>query len=396
MDRRYRFAFRAGTVGCVGGWTRLILVGALLVAVATTVDVLRPRGSEARAAAPSAARVRYLVPDRALRVSTAAGLARALRTSRRRDIVLADGVYDRAHPFVDARGNRLYAEHLGGAVLKTGLVLGGNEGPGGELVRGLAFDVSIPSRTAVGGMLDVWGSARGARVLDTSFDGNRRVAAGLVVQQTDGFVAERIDVRRVTSYGVSVQPERPLAPGRTPLLQDITVSGVARRVPRSSNGTAEACIWLAGRTILERARLRDCAWSGLWTGATNVGSSVSDVDVDRTPVGVYVEHSTRHATFRRLLVGPRTRVGVNCEWADPARGRVPGSVDNTIRDSTIRSSWVGVYMDEGTTRTAVTGTRFVGQKGAAIDDYRGVGNRYSGNDYRRIDPGAAPLVTGHL
>ena len=39
---------------------------------------------------------------------------------------------------------------------------------------------------------------------------------------------------------------------------------------------------------------------------------------------------------------------------------------------------------------------FANQRWAAIGDYRGIENAYYGNDYRRIAPGASPIVYGRL
>ena len=63
------------------------------------------------------------------------------------NIVLADGTYDSSSPFSDANGSHLYAQHVGGAVLTAGLVIGGNFGSGGGSVEGVAFNVSSSSKT---------------------------------------------------------------------------------------------------------------------------------------------------------------------------------------------------------------------------------------------------------
>jgi hypothetical protein len=134
---------------------------------------------------------------------------------------------------------------------------------------------------------------------------------------------------------------------------------------------------------------------GLWTGFNGTGSTYSDVDVDTSPVGIYLEHYTKSSLFKNIHVGPAVSTGINCEWADPLTGGLPASVDNTIQDSLIESSSKGVYFDEGTTRTAVTRTTFRGQSVAAVVDYKGIGNSYTGNDYTGILPGAVAVSTNH-
>ena len=96
-----------------------------------------------------------------------------------------------------------------------------------------------------------------------------------------------------------------------------------------------------------------------------------------------------------MSIGTSVSTGVNCEWADPTWGSKPACVDNIIQDSTIRSSKVGVYMDQGTTRTIVRRVTFIGETRAAIVDYLGVSNSYSGNDYSGLPAGAVPVSTAH-
>jgi hypothetical protein len=334
-----------------------------------------------------------------VRVTNSSQLASALAATTPSDIVLADGVYDNASPFSDVYGHRLYAEHLGGAVLRTGVELGGNSGPGGEVVRGLAFDVSDPAKTNVGGIINVWGTGKNVQVLDTTFEGHSAVGDALVVQQPDGFVGQRLVARDFTSDGISIDsyPNKPTF-AKTPLLTDVDVANVSRPVPRSSNGTAEACVWLANDVTFQRAKLRNCAWMGLWTGFQNAGSLNEDVDVDGTPVGVYLEHFTTGSTFQRMHVGPSVTTGVNCEWADPAWNSLPACSGDYIQDSTFDTGHVGVYLDDGTQTTTIRRCVFLHQSAAGIVDYHGVGNVYAaqGNDFTGILSSAVPVSLNHL
>jgi hypothetical protein len=84
------------------------------------------------AVVPPAAPAPYSLPSGAVRVTTSAELLTALQGAAR-DIVLADGAYDNPGPFFDYGAHHFYAEHLGGAVLRAGVVIGSNPGPGGGL-----------------------------------------------------------------------------------------------------------------------------------------------------------------------------------------------------------------------------------------------------------------------
>ena len=340
---------------------------------------------------------RYRVPKAALRVSTSWQLVSALARRRPRDIVLAPGIYDFGKPFSNWYGHRLYAARLGRAVLRAGMVLGAHEGAVGPVVRGIRFDVTDPAKTFHGAIVHVWGSARNARVLDTSLDGNGVVNAGVVVRQPEGFVGRRLVATRFRSYGVLVDVNDTDFRARSPyVLEDLDLSRVVRPVRGSSDGTAEACLWLGSKGIVRRVTVRRCGLIGVWTGTANEGSIVEDVTVDRTRVGVYLEHFTTRAKFQRLRIGPNVSRGVNAEWANPNRGGRPASMDNVIQNSSFETTLVGVYLDQGTTRTSIQGSKFVGQKWAAIGDYRGVDNRYEMNDFSGIAPGAVPVSFDHI
>jgi hypothetical protein len=340
----------------------------------------------------------YDVPTNAAHVTTSAQLRSLLRRSQPADIVLADGVYDGSRPFLNPHGHRLYAANVGGAVLRAGLSLGGNAGRPGAAVRGIVFDVRDAEKTIEGAEIIVWGTAKSAQVLDVTLRGNRVIRTGLVVRQPEGFHGARIVARDFTDYGVVVDANDPAldALARPFRLTDVDVAGVARPVPRSSNGTAEACVWVGNPGVALRVRVRRCAWTGLWTGTAATGALFDRIDVDQTPTGIYIEHFTRHSTFQRLRVGDGVRIGVVTEWAAPEWDGRPASVDNIIQESWFASSLAGVFLDAGTTRTTVRRSTFVNQRWAAIGDYGGIDNAYYGNDYRAVAPGGADVTHEHL
>jgi len=330
-------------------------------------------------------------------VSTSAQLLSALAASSPSDIVLADGVYDNAAAFRNANDHRLYAAHLGGAVFHAGIVLGGNFGPGGALLRGLAFDVTDPAKTFEGGIVQTWGnSGRNAQILDTSLNGNNAVESGILARQVEGLVVQRVTVANVQDYGISEDNNIQGATIATPaLLEDISVANVSRPTPKSSDGRAEACIWLGNKATLRRARVSNCAWDGLWAGTAFSGGLVTDLSVSSTPVGVYLEHFTTNSTFQNMRVAGNVETGLICEWADPAWGSRPGCVGDTIQDSTFDTTRAGVVLDQGTTNVTIHGCRFLNQSWAAVANYLGIGNTATANDYTGIGAGAVAYTTSH-
>jgi hypothetical protein len=338
----------------------------------------------------------YTVPVDALVVSSSPDLAAALSNGRREAIVLAPGVYDNPRPFVDRDGDRLYAALPGRAVLKAGVVLGANAGPPGASIRGLTFNVRDRAKTLHGAIVHVWGSASHASVLDTRFYGHGRVETALLVRQPLGFVARRIVAEGFRSYGVLVDPNNLHYRTRAPFaLSDLTISRVRRPLRGSSNGRAEACLWLGSPGTAKRVSVRRCGITGIWTGTATHGSRVVDATIDQSRVGIYIEHYTTGTTFNRLRIGPDVNRGVNAEWSNLAAGRKPASSDNVIENADLRTTHVGVYLDEGTTHTAVRRSVFVGQGWAGIGDYLGRDNTYYGNDFDAIGPTAVAVTHDH-
>ena len=378
--------FAATQAGCGADDTK----SAAVPADTTSVHVAPPQVRQPARPRP------YTVPSNALLVSSSSELAAALANGTREAIVLAPGVYDNPRPFADRDGDRLYAARLGRAVLKAGVVLGANAGAPGASIRGLTFNVRDPAKTLHGAVVHVWGSASRASVLDTRLYGHGRVDTGLLVRQPLGFVARRIVAEGFRSYGVLVDPNDLNYRTRAPFaLSDLTISRVRRPLRGSSNGRAEACLWLGSPGSAKRVSVRRCGITGIWTGTATRGSRVVDATIDRTPVGIYIEHYTSGTTFNRLRVGPDVDRGVNAEWSNVAAGRKPASSGNVIENAYFRTGHVGVYLDQGTTRTVVRHSVFVGQGWAGIGDYLGQGNTYYDNDFDAIGPTAVAVTQEH-
>jgi hypothetical protein len=328
-----------------------------------------------------------------VRTSTQLRAALTRRTPAR--IVLRPGRYDAAGPFVNENGHAIYSQAVGQAVLTAGVSMGHPGGVAG-LLQGVVIDVRDAAKTVDGVAVMVQGNAGG--VFDVVLRGHRTIRSGLVVRQPEGFRTARLVVRDFTDYGVLVDAnDRRRTQLAQPFsLRDLDVAGIKRADPGSSRGRGEACVWLGNPGTAARVRARDCGWTGVWTGTAATGLHVTDVDVDVTRTGVYLEHFTYRSLFERIHVGRGVRVGLSAEWADPGWGGLPASVDNVIEASRFESSLAGVYLDEGTTRTIIRGSTFAGQRWAAIGDYEGVDNAYYGNDYRGIGDGAVTVTRKHI
>jgi hypothetical protein len=367
------------------------LVAALLVCCSGAPAEQQPPASPSRIAASPG----QTLPAGSISVANSVELTTALALRSARDIYLLPGVYESSGPFVDAFGHRVRATQPGRAVLHAGLVVGGDAAARNAVVEGLAFDVSTRAKTLEGAAVLVWGEATGARIRDLTIEGNGVLGSGILARQPDGLIVEKVRARGFTDYGVFVDAnDQDRVVTRPPVIEDLTVTEVGRMPARSSNGTAEACLWLGNSASVRRVVLRTCAWMGVWTGTATRSTTIDDAVIDDTPVGVYIEHFTAASLFEHLHIGPRVQTGVVCEWADPQWGGKPACVDNVIQDSTIESCAIGVNMGNGTTRTTVRRVTFIGQRVAAAIDVAGVANAFTDNDYSGLAKNAHLIATG--
>ena len=96
---------------------------------------------------------------------------------------------------------------------------------------------------------------------------------------------------------------------------------------------------VASQASVQRVRVRHCAVSGNLTGAFVKYSTLSDLDIDWTPRGIYLEHYTTNSVFQRIHVHSRVSHGIRCEWASPMYSGTPASIDNVIQDSVFESTF---------------------------------------------------------
>jgi hypothetical protein len=357
----------------------------------------------------------YPLPAGATVVSNSAQLIAALGGAKQ-NIVLANGTYDNPTKFQNPNSSSLYAQNLGGATLTAGLSISGS-GSGGAVVQGLAFNISSTGKTDGGGALTNYGaSGANLSVLDCTFGGNATIPFGCYILSPAGFVAQRLTFTDFTDEGIRASDGTYVAyHGATPAMNtitDIVATNISRNPPASAGGTAEAGIWVGNPVSngVHRIKTRNCGWMGIWTGNNSWDTTFSDFDIDcggsngiggGVGVGVYFEHFTTNNIFTNFSV-TTTRDGFNGEWNDGTPGNQAEN-NCTIENGTISASgWTvpgnqaGIYLDQGTGQTTITGVTFLNQNWAAVGAYLPSGTvTVSGCTYQ-MQPGAVDLSSGHI
>lgn len=343
----------------------------------------------------------YTITSGALPITTKDQLLAALSSTAPKDWVVEDGIYDAGPIFLnDINGHRLQSRNLGKAILKNGMQVGGNWGPGGRKLQGFHFDIIERSRTpgGAGHVLNVWdgqtGSAADTGIKDCTFNGNKIAASAIwITTSKGGAVVQRIRAWDFTDYGVGAAgPTEMVLPV---LFEDIDVRRITRAVPKSAGGTAEAALWAGQRGVYRRVYTEDTAWMGIWTGGKCTDSVLEDLTVRGTSIAIYPEHKTTRTTFRRfdLEVPQGKGRGITCEWYD-VFGPGNGSTNDSIfEDGVIKGGHIGLAWNAGCKRNVAQRIKFIGQTIAAIEDLddEPTTNKYINNNYSQLAVGAVPV-----
>jgi hypothetical protein len=357
----------------------------------------------------------YLLPANFVRVNNGEELQAALDSESTSDILLGNGDYEIEGCFRNLDGHRLYAENLGEAVLKSGIIIGENWSNGGAVLQGLVFDVDDPEKTCAGALVHAWGSGgEFLRVLDSVFLGNDKITFGLLALSPNGLVAERLDFRGFTDVALRASDNIPVGYGGTTpriiSIADVSVESVSRPVPGESEGTAEAGLWV-GHPVAEgvrRIKVRDVSVYGIAAVNNSWNTLFTDLDIDMSgpnavyPVGVHLYQFNIGNTFEKFRISGAW-MGFSAHWANPAWGGIAAAHYTVIRNGIIdatealhASKTFGIYLDEGTESTTIVGVKFINQSFAAIGAYNICGdNFFEGNDASLILDTAAPFSTAH-
>jgi hypothetical protein len=341
----------------------------------------------------------YTVPVGAKSVSTTAELLAALSAGTV-DIVLEDGTYDHTTYFAIVN-KRLYARNLGKAILKVGISAGGNSTLAtSPKLQGLVID-TVKAKCFNNAAIYPWGAgAKGFTMLDTVVKGNKSVAYGVNNYAPQDSVYERLEFYDFTDVGLRTSTNH-IDATTIKRIRDIYVNGVTRVPVNSSNGTAEAGLFIGHKVIehVRRVKVRNVSWSGIEPVNACYDTEFSDLDIDMagiptgTRVGVYLEHYSWGSKFLKfLVVGCKT--GFNCEWDS---GSGPAAKNVLFAYGEIVGGKAGINLDDGSgPGNAIDHVSFKGQTWAAVGAYKNKPNPVITNCTYQLPPGAVQFSTNHI
>jgi hypothetical protein len=214
--------------------------------------------------------------------------------------------------------------------------------------------------------VEVWGAHRDVSVQDSVIDGRGATNAGVADKGSDSSRDVSVVRNRIfgfRGYGVLFAQRFYARPGAAlhNLALDNQISDILD--PTRADGTDEGGVWSGGvGAAIIGNRITHTGIDGIETVGSSTRTTIIANKVTRTPVGIYLEHSTNASLVARNEISD-VGTGINDEW----RHAGGGSNANTFADNEIlHAAQAGLFVDVGSEANRIEGNRFVGGARPAI------------------------------
>lgn len=199
------------------------------------------------------------------------------------------------------------------------------------------------------------GSYRNVSVQDSVISGAMGASAGVLYgdRASDASVI-RTRVSGFKDWGVNFVhvPTGDAKAAPRALALDNRICGI--NDPNRADGTNEGAIWSGGtKAAIIGNVIRNTGWDGIETVGSSLGISVVDNEIARTPVGIYIEHSTNRSLFKGNTIQD-VKTGINVEW----RYQGVGSNQNRFVGNEIANAERGLFIDVGDDGNLAEGNLF--------------------------------------
>lgn len=214
--------------------------------------------------------------------------------------------------------------------------------------------------------IEIWGAHRDVSVQDSVIDGRGATNAGVADKGSDASRDVSVVRSRIfgfRGYGVLFAQRfygRPTAALHN-LALDNHISNIMD--PTRADGTDEGGIWSGGvGAAIIGNRVNRTGIDGIETVGSSTRTTIIANTITRTPVGIYLEHSTNGSLIADNDISD-VGTGINVEW----RHAGGGSSANTFADNAIlRAAEAGLFVDVGSEANRIENNRFVGGARPAI------------------------------
>ena len=207
--------------------------------------------------------------------------------------------------------------------------------------------------------VEVWGAHRDVSVQDSVIDGRGATNAGVADKGSDAsrdVSVVRCRIFGFRGYGVLFAQRfyaRPNAALHN-LALDNSISDIID--PDRADGTDEGGIWTGGvGAAIIGNRISHTGIDGIETVGSSTRTTIIANHVARTPVGIYLEHSTNASLIARNDISD-VGTGINVEWRHAGGG---SSANTFAGNSIVRATRAGLFVDVGSEANRIEGNHFV-------------------------------------
>jgi hypothetical protein len=214
--------------------------------------------------------------------------------------------------------------------------------------------------------VEIGGAHRNISVQDSVIDGRGATNAGVVDKGSDASREVSVVRSRIfgfRGYGVLFAQRFYARP--TAALYNLALENNISDIidPTRADGTDEGGIWTGGvGAAIIGNRINHTGIDGIETVGSSTRTTIIANQVARTPVGIYLEHSTNASLIARNGISD-VGTGINVEW----RHAGGGSSANTFAGNAImRAARAGLFVDVGSEANRIEGNQFMGGARPAI------------------------------
>jgi hypothetical protein len=214
--------------------------------------------------------------------------------------------------------------------------------------------------------VEVWGAHRDVSVQDSVIDGRGATNAGVADKGSDASRDVSVVRSRIFGFrGYGVLFAQRFHARAAAALHNVALDNRISDIidPTRADGTDEGGIWSGGvGAAIIGNRITRTGIDGIETVGSSTRTSIIANKVTRTPVGIYLEHSTNASLIARNEISD-VGTGINVEW----RHAGGGSNANTFAGNAIvRAAQAGLFVDVGSEANLVEGNYFVAGARPAI------------------------------
>ena len=151
-------------------------------------------------------------------------------------------------------------------------------------MHGLIFDINAYNYAYQGAAIFIEDNNPNSKIFDCRVKGNLILDAGILSRSTSGLVVKRTVVNGFKRFGIFWQKYGPASnylndvPAIPPVIEDCDISAIYDSPRGKGDGKWEAGLWASTTCNVNRVRITNTGWMGIWTGGNCNNATFSQSD----------------------------------------------------------------------------------------------------------------------